>query len=321
MFTPENLKALNVFAASLEMNAPASAMLLNDLAEEVEGNSPIARFLAEHPDASEPLFLVRVVACAQWLMLRGKAPELTMHLRKVLDNTNNPEYLHRTWELSKDAILGNRAESWEALSRPVQQHQPNRASHLLRGLTMLAIPSMRVELLELGACAGFNLLLDRYCWFGHDWQWGDPSSPVRIATTGPRPGNIEIVRRAGCDLYPRDPHSEADAKILHSYLPPEWEVCHMELDDALALAQQMQPTVQRADAADWLGRELDRPADEDVCTVVWHSLFWGLLDASSQQKIDEIMESAARRGRNLARVALEPRRPSLPPQLQVTLYS
>ncbi|WP_408581828.1 DUF2332 family protein [Mycobacterium marinum] len=60
---------------------------------------------------------------------------------------------------------------------------------------------------------------------------------------------------------------------------------------------------------------------EDVCTVVWHSLFWGLLDASSQQKIDEIMESAARRGRNLARVALEPRRPSLPPQLQVTLYS
>lgn len=320
MFTADAVKELRCYAAAMAPAAPASAMLLSDLSDEIENASPVATFLAAHPDSAAPLFLIRVVACAHWLMLRGRAPDLAAHVGQSLSGMNDPNYLHRTWELSRQAILNCRAEAWEALRRPVQQHHPGRAGVLLRGLAMLATPSVRVELLELGACAGLNLLLDRYCWFGPNWQWGDPLSPVRLATAGPRPGNIEIVRRAGCDLSPRQADNAEDATILRSYLPPEAQIARREMDEALAVASQNQLLVDRANAVDWLRTELDRATDDNVCTVVWHSLFWSYLDAGSKKAIEETLDNASNCGRWLARISFEPLKPYLLPRLHVTLY-
>lgn len=163
-----------------------------------------------------------------------------------------------------------------ALDRPVQQHQPDRAAHLLRGLAMLDAP--RVRLLEIGACAGLNLGLDRYSWTGPDWTWGDSASAVQLPAYGPSPGDIEIVQRAGCDLDPRDPADPADAQILRSFIPPEHTSDRQELDAAPALAAGAGTKVTHAGAADWLRDQFEQPVDDGVVTVVWHSLVWLYLD-------------------------------------------
>jgi hypothetical protein len=184
---------------------------------------------------------------------------------------------------------------------------------------MLAAP--RVRLLELGACAGLNLLVDRYRWFGHGWEWGDADSSVRLATDGRHPGDVHIVDRAGCDLFPRDPADPADALILRSFLPHERDIEQLELDDAMALAARCGVRVDKADAIGWLKAELAADADDrSTYTVVWHSLFWPFL-GPRQQRDAELLLSRAALSRRVARVSFEPHEWETAPRLQLTVYS
>ncbi|MFC4500615.1 MULTISPECIES: DUF2332 domain-containing protein [Streptomyces] len=315
----ETISDLRAMSAGSAGYAPVSADLLARLADDAEHGGPVWSLIGGHPQAAEPLFGIRAVAGVRWLMLSGLAPELAEHLRHLTAGIGDREYATRTWQLSAQALLDHPDQTRAALDRPVQQHQPGRASVLLAALGMLGAP--KVRLLELGACAGLNLLVDRYRWFGPGWEWGDPDSPVRLVAHGKAPGDLTIVERAGCDLAPRDPADPADVLILHSFLPPERDIERMELDDALALAARSEVRVDKADAADWLAAELARPAgDGDVRTVVWHSLLWGYLTPRQQTDIERVLSEAAAR-MPLARAGFEPHNWGLAPRLQVTVYS
>lgn len=313
-----SLTVLRGMAASMADSAPVSSDLLVRLCDDIERRGPVARLVEDHPDTADPMFCVRVLAGVRWLILSGRAPELAAHVRRLPLGTGDRGYHERTWHLFLETLREHPQRILDALDRPVQQHQPHRAGALLTGLGMLAAP--KVRLLELGACAGLNLHVDRYRWFGHDRQWGDRDSTVRLAFTGTFPGELEIVDRAGCDLTPRDPANPADALILRSFLPPERDVELLELDEALALAARTGLRVDRADAVDWLEAKLAEPSgDRAVRTVVWHSLFWPYLGTRQQDAIERILSGAARR-MPLARISLEPHTWTSPPRLQLTLY-
>ena len=236
MIDNASLDHLRAMASAMSSATPMSADMLAGLIDDIERDGPVARLINDHPAAGSPLFCIRVLAGVRWLVLRGDAPELAAHLRTLSNDQGRPEYDLRTWELFRATVLSNPERIRQALDRPVQQHQPGRAAWLLEGLTMVAPEGGRIQLLELGACAGLNLLFDRYRWFGQDWQWGDRNSPVRLTSKGRRPGDLEVITRAGCDLSPRDAGDPDDAMILRSLIPSERETDQWDLDDALALA-------------------------------------------------------------------------------------
>lgn len=320
MISPDGLGKLRSMAAAMEPDLPMSATVLMKLIEDFESDGPVSRLIGEHPESSHHFFGLRALSGVRLLVLKGKAPELAAHLQQLTSNLGNDSYNEVAWELSRRSILDNPAEVLEAMGRPIQQHQPGRAAFLLRGLGMLKAP--RIRLLELGACAGLNLLLDKYRWFGHSWEWGEADSPVRLPGSGPVPGEFTIVDRAGCDLAPRNSADPHDAMILRSFIPHERDIDQMELDDAIALAARSGLVVDKAHAIPWLAEKLAREHDyPDSLTVIWHSLFSQYLTAQENAVIDEMLTEASRR-MPLARVVAEPSSnfPG-PPRLQVHVYS
>ncbi|MEV0185818.1 DUF2332 domain-containing protein [Streptomyces sp. NPDC050625] len=319
MIPDSRVQELRRMAAAMGPDMSMSASMLTRLTDDIVARGPIGQLISNHPDACEPLFGLRALAGVRWLVLTGRAPHLAAHLQHLTPNLGNSVYIERTWTLFRQALLTHPAEILAAMDRPVQQHQPQRAGALLRGLGMLRAP--RIRLLELGACAGLNLLLDRYRWFGPGWEWGDANSPVRLTTTGPAPGDFGIVDRAGCDLVPRNAADPQDATILRSFLPHERDVEQMDLDDAIALASRTGLRIDKADAIDWLVAKLSAANDEPgLLTVVWHSLFWSYLPPDKQAAINRILAMTSRRIQ-LARVAFEPDSWSGAPRLQVHVYS
>ncbi|MET7609200.1 DUF2332 domain-containing protein [Streptomyces avermitilis] len=306
-------------AAVMESDLAMSASMLRRLADDAEEKGPISRLIGDHPDVEDPLYAIRALAGVRYLVLKGSAPSLAKHLQGLSENLGNPAYDECTWELFCDTLLGNPTEILSAMERPVQQHMPSRASTLLHGITLLN--ESKIRILEIGACAGLNLLLDQYRWFGSDWEWGDERSTVRMVANGPRPGDFTIVDRAGCDLAPRDAGNLDDATILRSFIPHERDIDQMELDDALSLAATSNLRVEKANAVEWLAARLSaRERDPDVFTVVWHSLFWWYLSEREHANIENILFAASRHMR-LARIAFEPSAWAKNPLLRIYVYS
>jgi hypothetical protein len=318
VITQDAATPLRGIAASIADSTPMLANMVFKLADDIESRGPIARLIGDHPDDRAPLFGLRLLAGVRMLSLTGQARELTVHLDQFTSRFGDPAFDRRTWELLHEAFAANPETVLAALDRPIQQHRPSHGAALLKGLAMLS--SAKVRLFELGSCAGLNLLIDRYRWFGEGWEWGDPDSSVRLATTGRFPGAIEIVDRAGCDLDPRDPGDPAEVMILRSFLPHERDIDRMEFDDAVALAARSGLRIEKADAVEWLTRKLSGPSPgKSVYTVVWHSMFWMHLSPQEKRAIQDVLSEAARR-MPIAQISYEASACGSAPRLQVCVY-
>ncbi|MGW4082568.1 DUF2332 family protein [Streptomyces sp. NPDC004822] len=309
---------LRAMAAGVVEHAPMSSVLCEKLADDIERSGQVWNLLKDHPESGQPFFGVKVISAVRWLSLSGLAPELDSHLRDLIAGIGDRRYMARMWQLSSRALLDNPHHTRSALDRPVQQHQPSSAGHLLSALAMLG--ASKVRLLEIGACAGLNLLVDRYHWFGRGWDWGDSASPVRLVAPGRSPRDLAIVERAGCDLAPRDASDPMDRLILHSFLLPEWDIERLDLDDALDLASKEDLRIDRGKAAEWLADELSRPPrDGGACTVIWHSRYTCCLTSQQDAAIEQILSEAGTR-MPVARAGLKPTDWLLPPRVELTVY-
>ena len=187
-----------------------------------------------------------------------------------------------------DAVVGEVLADADAfiadwMREPPQTNEVARSAAIMAALmTLRAEVDLPVELLELGASAGLNLNLGRYQFDLGGVQIGDPTSPVRIAPEwrGPPPPArpVEIVGVRGVDLRPLSVTDPAAQERLMAYVWADQPDRAERLHHALAIAHAHPPMLSRGDIADWLPRELARPAPPGVCRVVVHAMsqqYWG----------------------------------------------
>jgi hypothetical protein len=181
------------------------------------------------------------------------------------------------------------------LDGPPQTNEVGRSAVLMSGLLVVAdLFPQPIELLELGASAGLNLLLDRY---GHDLggvRAGDRESPLQLRPgwTGAPPPDapVAVARRRGVDLHPLDARSDGDR--LLAYVWPDQARRLAQLEAALAIAATHPPEVEQGDAADWLDAWLAEAREAGVTRVVLHSIAFQYFPDGTKARIAAAMEEA-----------------------------
>jgi hypothetical protein len=97
----------------------------------------------------------------------------------------------------------------------------------------------RVRLLEPGASAGLNLLVDQFRIGGDGWWAGGADSPLVLADAvhgAVEPVDYQIVERRGCDLEPVDATTGQGRRRLTSFVWPYQTQRHDRLRAALQIA-------------------------------------------------------------------------------------
>jgi hypothetical protein len=131
------------------------------------------------------------------------------------------------WSAVDGAIRAMRHRILTALDRAPQTNEIRRSAILLPALWWLLGQSGRrpVDLSELGASAGLNLMLDRFAIETPGGGAGPADSPVHLRPewrAAPPPARpLRVVDRAGVDRHPIDAGDPVDALRLMSYLWPD----------------------------------------------------------------------------------------------------
>jgi hypothetical protein len=165
------------------------------------------------------------------------------------------------------------ARTYGEFARRTQTNEPARCAVLLPALAQLPQP---LALIEVGASAGLNLLLDRYSYdySGHRLAGLDPDAPVlRCEPRGPvpLPARIPVISwRAGLDLNPLDVTREDDARWLSCLVWPGEGDRAQRLEAAIASARRDPPAMHRGDLLTGLPA-LAAHAPADATLVIYHT--------------------------------------------------
>lgn len=248
-------------------------VLLAELGDDLDAGGPTAAICRDHLAAHRADAVgLRLLAGLFRIVLSGQEPQL-VPFYACLGGTADPA---GAWPLVRPVLARHTDALREGLRLAPQTNEPGRAACLALGLfeavRRTGLP--RVRLLEVGAAAGLNLLVDHYRISGPGWHWGPVDSPMALDTqaSGVQPQALDIIERRGCDLDPVDPSSPAGAAYLRSFVWPFTLDRHQRLLGALAVAGAHPVVVDRAPAGRWLIEQLSRPAPEGVLTVVWQSI-------------------------------------------------
>lgn len=181
----------------------------------------------------------------------------------------------------------------EWLKSPPQTNEVRRAAPILAGLNYcLSHYPMPVQLSELGASAGFNLMLDRYSLnAGRTKQCAtDPLITLSPDWMGFMPAQqpLTIIDRAGVDINPLNPLNRLDYLRLLSYT---WADQNDRLERIKQIAPHQKTKIENADAADWLPTRL---ATQHAGTLhfVFHTIALQYFPQESKDKIAQALDRA-----------------------------
>jgi hypothetical protein len=197
------------------------------------------------------------------------------------------------WAALRPVLAGEALLPW--LEGAPQTNEVGRSAVLMSGLLVVADSfPLPVELLELGASAGLNLMLDRYGYDLGGVRAGDPGSPLQLRPEwkgGPPPASsVRVARRRGVDLHPLD--VRRDSERLLAYVWPDQARRLDQLEAALAIAAAEPPEVEAGDAAGWLDSRLAEPRAAGTTRVVLHSVAFQYFPEETKARIVAAMEEA-----------------------------
>jgi hypothetical protein len=273
--------------------APLYAELCRRCADDVARSGPIGALVDGFAgDAAAGALPLRLLGAVHAIVLAGGAPDLAAHYPSAGGVPRWPD----AWHAFASAVAAHRDAIAPWLLHAPQTNEVGRSAALLGGFLMVAASGQPLHLLELGSSAGLNLRWDRYGYDLGGARLGDAKSPVQLAPrwTGPPPPRVEpqVASRRGCDRSPLDVRDAATRARLAAFVWSDHRARLRTLQRALELAQRDDVRVERADAADWLERELRLARQGAV--VVFHTSVWGYLDPVGQQRIRELLAAAGR---------------------------
>ncbi len=281
------------------------------------GYSPLYEHLARRMAADDQLLAlvtasrhntapILFFACVHDVVLRQPEGELARAYRAVADG-GDPAALG-VWELFRGLVL-TRADELSHLmaTRVVQTNEVGRSAALAAALALLADHGhRRLALVEIGASAGLNLLLDRYrityaADDHHRQQIGPPDSPVQLACVlhgtrrppspaGPAPA---ITSRLGLDRMPVDVTDPDAVRWLQACLWPDLIERRQRLDAAVALAAADPPELWAGDALDLVDPAV-AAADPGDLVVVISTWVLAYFTPSQRRQLHQVLDRLGR---------------------------
>ncbi|MER8481574.1 DUF2332 family protein [Mesorhizobium sp. M1322] len=296
-----------------ELGSPFTANLCRALAKVLDANTRTGQAVLGWPgDARADGLALRVCGALHALVLTGASERLALIYPP-----------NQTSESEIAAVLPEaiaRSDEWivAGIAGAPQTNEIARSAMLLPGfLTVARETGLPLDLCEIGASAGLNLLFDSFHYRYGDAEWGDPASPVRLAPevrgrAVPFGGVINVRHRAGCDIAPVNV-ADASARVrLRSYIWADQAARLARLDAALSLAEKLQPLLVKADAADFVEKAL-AARQQGGAFVLYHSIMWQYLPRATKDAITASLEQAGRQAAAaapVARLKMEPRDPT-----------
>jgi hypothetical protein len=274
-----------------KLDSQFMARLCALLGERLDRGSEVGRRVLDWPGQGDPFadaLPLRLTGGLHALVRRGDAPGLAACYPP--NPTPGDEAL---WAALAPVLAEPDLLPW--LESAPQTNEVGRSAVLMAGLLVVAERfGQPLELLELGASAGLNLVLDRYGYDLGGVGTGDARSPLRLEPqwAGPPPPHsvVAVARRRGVDLHPLD--ARRDGERLLAYVWPDQARRLAQLEAALAIAAQDPPEVEAGDAADWLEARLAEPREAGVSRVVLHSIAFQYFPEEAKARIEAALEQA-----------------------------
>ncbi|MDW4550834.1 DUF2332 family protein [Defluviimonas sp. D31] len=247
--------------------------------------------------ASVPL---RLAGALHGLVLERRVPDLAALYppAQVADDA--------LWTAVGSAVIAEEAWIDRRLDHAPQTNEVGRSAFLIAAARWLAARTgLPLELSELGASAGLNLLLDRYALSVGDRWFGPQDAPLRLSPdwrgSTPEDVALHVVGRAGADLAPPDPVAERTR--LLSFIWPDQPERLARMRAALDEAARLRPRVERSDAIDFLERRLAATV-EGRLHMVFHTVAWQYFPETARARGTVLLAAAGRRSSAAAPIAL-----------------
>ena len=276
-----------------KLGSPFMARLTAVIGERLDRSGKVGRRVLDwpgRPDAGADNVTLRLCGGLHALARKGAAPALTACYPPypIPDET-------RLWTAVDAALHEHESVILPWLDNAPQTNEVGRSAVLMAGLAVVADRfGQPIEMFELGASAGLNMLLDQYHYDLGGRRAGDPSSPLHMTPEwrGPPPpeARVSIASRAGVDLRPMDPIRDGDR--LLAYVWPDQPERLLQLEAALKIARDSPPTIEQGDAAAWLEKKLALPVEPGRTRVVLHSIAYQYFPPETQGRITKAIQEA-----------------------------
>jgi hypothetical protein len=218
--------------------------------------------LAAHADWNQPVPAL-LLGAVHFLLLEGVSDPLSTFYPSLSEFPNPAQDVYpyfRSFCLQHDDKIRTLISS-----RVIQSNDVQRCACLMPAFLLVAkeTKGRPLFLVEIGSCAGLNLLWDRYRYSYDTFRIGDLTSPVHISSRLHGNSRLELPEafplldsRVGLDLNPIDVHDPEAILWLRALVWPEQQSRATLLQQAVRIARSHTPKILAGDALTTLGEVL-----------------------------------------------------------------
>jgi hypothetical protein len=157
-----------------------------------------------------------------------------------------------------------------------------------------------VDVVELGASGGLNLVFDRYRYVYERGEWGPRGATLALSGTerSPLPASLfaqdlQVRSRVGIDLAPVDVTTAEGARLLESFVWAGQTERAASLRTAIDIVRDDPPTIVRGDITEALP-ELLATLPGGGLTLVFQSSVFEYLDETGRARVREALDTSGR---------------------------